>query len=94
MFISELHEINALVPEELSEDIEGLIGVSTTEGERTGPVLRPGPVRLLRPDHPVPDAVGTQASGVHIGVAPSIHHRPVVTRWWHRLELETLEGSF
>ena len=61
MFIGEGDELDPLVPEELGEDIQGLVDMGSAEGERAAPRLRPRPVRQLRPDDAVSHAVGANA---------------------------------
>lgn len=61
MFIGEGDELNALVPEELRKDEQGLVDVGSAEGKGTAPRLRPRPVRQLRPDDSVSDAISPDA---------------------------------
>ena len=61
MLVGEGDELDALVPEELGEDVQGLVDMGSAESERAGPRLAPRPVRQLRPDNAVSDAVRPDA---------------------------------
>ena len=61
MLVGDGDEIDALVPEELGEHVKGLVDMGAAEAEGTTPRLRPRPVRQLRPDDSVSDAVSPDA---------------------------------
>ena len=61
MLVGEGDELDALVPEELRKDEQGLVDMGAAEGKGTAPRLRPRPVRQLRPDDSVSDAVSPDA---------------------------------
>ena len=94
MLVGELDEVNPLVPEELGENVEGFIDVGASQGERRRAVLRPRPVRQLRPDDAVALTVDTLAARVQVDDADPIDNGAPVPRRGHLIEFEAGEGAF
>ncbi len=90
MLIRKGDELDALVPEELGEDVQGLVDMGSAEGERAAPRLRPRPVRQLRPDDAVSHAVGADALLRPEELAPAVDDFPQLVR---PRELREFEGG-
>ena len=94
MLIGELDEVDALVPEELSQDEQRFVDVRISQGERRSPQLAPRPIRQLRPYDAIPLAVDAMAATVQIDESPSIDDNAPVPRRRHLIEFEAGEGAF
>ena len=94
MFVGELDEVDALVPEELGKDEQCLVDVGASQGERRAPQLAPRPIRQLRPDDAVPLAVDAFTTTVQIDDADSIDDDAPVPWRGHLIEFEAGEGAF
>ena len=93
MLVGESVELDALVPEELSKDEQGLVAVTAGEGERRGLQLRALTVGELVPDHAVALAVGAHAARVHPDVPAAVDHLSVFCRMRHVFQLHSGESA-
>ena len=90
MFVGDSDEVDALVPEELGKDKQGLIDMGTTEAKRATPKLRPRPVCVFWPYHPVPAPISADALQGPVHDTTSIDD--VTELIWPR-ELREFEGG-
>ena len=90
MLVGDGHELDALVPEELRKDEQGLIDVGAAEAEGTAPRLRPRSIRQLRPNDSVSHAVRPDA-GRGASHEPTASDRS--TELYRLWELREFEGG-
>ena len=90
MLVRKGDEVNALVPEELREDIQGFVDVGPTEAEGACPVLASSTRRRLGPDDAVSDAVGADARDGPNHLHSAVSDFPQLRR--HR-EVREFEGG-
>ena len=88
MFIGKSYEVDPLTAEEIREYIQGFDGVTGVQRKGRRTVLRPGPLRQVWPQNPIPLAVDAHFPAVSRDNALAIDDFPPVSRIRHLREFE------